>query len=87
MQKLFVSEHAYIHVSSHNLITYCFTLFHVPQAFSSYYYVAEFMNLTKNSASIGYDKFENATTELCTKTWSEVIYVYTWVDCIFFFNL
>ncbi|KAK3784834.1 hypothetical protein RRG08_056793 [Elysia crispata] len=45
-------------------------------AFSSYYYVAEFMNLTKNSASIGYDKFENATTELCTKTWSELLQIH-----------
>ncbi|RUS72025.1 hypothetical protein EGW08_020209 [Elysia chlorotica] len=42
-------------------------------AFSSYFYAAQFMNLTQNSAYFGYDEFKNATTNLCQKTWSELL--------------
>ncbi|GFR90436.1 ectonucleoside triphosphate diphosphohydrolase 1 [Elysia marginata] len=41
-------------------------------AFSTYYFVAEFMNLTQNSATFEFEEFENATTKLCKKTWSEL---------------
>lgn len=42
-------------------------------AFSSYFYVAEFMNLTQNSATFPLAEFKNATTKLCKKSWNELL--------------
>ncbi|GFN75651.1 ectonucleoside triphosphate diphosphohydrolase 1 [Plakobranchus ocellatus] len=42
-------------------------------AFSTYFYVASFLNLTKNSAYCEFDEFEEAVTNFCNKTWKEIL--------------
>ena len=62
--------------SSHNLYVdtksaSCHSMFPVLQAFSSYFYLMEFLNLTSTDI-IRYTDFTNATRSLCAMNWTQV---------------
>ncbi|KAK6185008.1 hypothetical protein SNE40_007339 [Patella caerulea] len=41
-------------------------------AFSSFYYVTTFLNLTQDNKQFSLEEFKNTTAEFCSKTWEEI---------------